>query len=174
DEGKVLGHGSFGPMEVRIGSPIAVGEVRMPLRDVVGPRRDAGRSRARHIKLYVTVRGTGFANDWDCWVYPAELPVGDPAGGTAGPGSGGTGESGQHIRVRTGSVYYCTSLNDTARRILAEGGKVFLNAFGKVVKGKEVVMHFTPVFWNTSWFRMRPPHTLGILVDPAHPAFRDF
>jgi hypothetical protein len=35
-------------------------------------------------------------------------------------------------------------------------------------------MNFTPVFWNTSWFKMRPPHTLGILVDPAHPMFNDF
>ena len=35
-------------------------------------------------------------------------------------------------------------------------------------------MNFTPVFWNTSWFKMRPPHTLGILLDPANPAFKDF
>lgn len=31
-----------------------------------------------------------------------------------------------------------------------------------------------PVFWNTSWFKMRPPHTLGILLDDRHPAFTDF
>lgn len=33
---------------------------------------------------------------------------------------------------------------------------------------------FTPVFWNTSWFKMRPPHTTGILVNPKHPLFRQF
>jgi hypothetical protein len=42
------------------------------------------------------------------------------------------------------------------------------------MKGKEVVNYFTPVFWNTSWFKMRPPHTLGIVCDPSHPAFAEF
>jgi len=51
---------------------------------------------------------------------------------------------------------------------------VFLNASGTVVKGKEVVQTFLPVFWNTSWFKMRPPHTLGFLCDPGNPAFADF
>lgn len=35
-------------------------------------------------------------------------------------------------------------------------------------------MHFLPVFWNTSWFRMRPPHTTGIYLNPDDPAFRYF
>jgi hypothetical protein len=43
-----------------------------------------------------------------------------------------------------------------------------------VVKGKEVAMSFTPVFWNTSWFKMRPPHVTGFVVDPGHPALADF
>ncbi len=54
------------------------------------------------------------------------------------------------------------------------GGKVFLNASGKVVKGKEVEMHFLPVFWNTSWFKMRPPHVTGMLIQDKSPAFNDF
>ena len=105
---------------------------------------------AAHIRLEVAVRNTSFANDWDCWVYP------------------------EHLSATPGGVYYCTTLNDSARSVLDHGGKVFLNAAGKIVKGKEVIMHFTPVFWNTSWFKMRPPHTLGILLDPKHPAFADF
>jgi hypothetical protein len=71
-------------------------------------------------------------------------------------------------------VYYTTVLDDKTKDILDKGGKVFFNASGKVIKGKEVVMNFTPVFWNTSWFKMRPPHTLGILCDPGHPAFNSF
>jgi hypothetical protein len=58
--------------------------------------------------------------------------------------------------------------------LLQNGGTVFLQAAGKIMKGKEVVNYFTPVFWNTSWFKMRPPHTLGILCNPKHPAFADF
>jgi hypothetical protein len=107
-------------------------------------------TKATKLKLEVTIDDTEFANDWSFWVYPAQLPA-----------------------IKT-NVYYCTSLDDKAQAVLADGGNVFLNASGKVVKGKEVVQTFLPVFWNTSWFKMRPPHTLGILCDPKHPAFTNF
>ena len=55
--------------------------------------------------------------------------------------------------------------------VLKKGGKVLLTAAGKTTYGKEVVQHFTPVFWNTSWFKMRPPHTTGILVENTHSIF---
>ena len=29
---------------------------------------------------------------------------------------------------------------------------------------------FSPIFWNTAWTNWQPPHTLGILCDPKHPA----
>ena len=102
------------------------------------------------LNLEIAVPNTQYVNDWEFWVYPAALPI-----------------------VKT-DVYYTTSLDDRAKEILNHGGKVFLNAAGKVVKGKEVIQSFTPVFWNTSWFKMRPPHTLGFVCDPKHPAFNDF
>jgi hypothetical protein len=105
---------------------------------------------ARQLHLEVAIDGTDFANGWDFWVYPAKLPM-----------------------VKN-KIYYCTELDKKAEEVLAKGGKVFLNAAGKVIKGKEVVQTFQPVFWNTSWFKMRPPHTLGILVDPKAEAFSDF
>lgn len=105
---------------------------------------------ATKLNLEVLINGTEFANDWNIWVYPAKLP-----------------------EVKN-EVYYCTSLDDKAKAVLASGGSVFFNAAGKVVKGKEVVQTFLPVFWNTSWFKMRPPHTLGILCDPKQAAFASF
>ncbi|WEA03965.1 glycoside hydrolase family 2 TIM barrel-domain containing protein [Mucilaginibacter sp. SJ] len=102
------------------------------------------------LTLEVSVPNTQYVNDWDFWVYPATLPA-----------------------VKT-DVYYTTSLDDKAREVLNRGGKVFLNAAGNVIKGKEIIQSFTPVFWNTSWFKMRPPHTLGFVCDPKHPAFNDF
>jgi hypothetical protein len=92
----------------------------------------------------------GISNDWPLWIYPSQLTL--PATG----------------------IFICDTLNAKAQEILAAGGKVLLLAAGRVQQGKEVVQHFTPVFWNTSWFKMRPPHTLGILCDPKHPAFKDF
>ena len=47
-------------------------------------------------------------------------------------------------------------------------------AAGKIQYGKEVKQYFTPVFWNTSWFKMRPPHTTGIFLNEYHPLFREF
>lgn len=100
--------------------------------------------------LQLSVPNTSFSNNWDFWVYPATLPA-----------------------VKT-NVYYTTTLDDKARQVLKDGGKVFLNGAGKVVKGKEIIQNFTPVFWNTSWFKMRPPHTLGFVCNPKHPMFADF
>ncbi len=105
---------------------------------------------ATKVNLEVLIDGTEYANDWDVWVFPAVLPV-----------------------VKT-DVYYTTSFDSKAKEILENGGKVFLNAAGKIVKGKEVTQTFLPVFWNTSWFKMRPPHTLGIVVDPKNPALAEF
>lgn len=105
---------------------------------------------AGHYKLEVSLDKLPIANDWDFWVYPSQLPAQD------------------------GDIYYCTSLDSKAEEVLSSGGKVFLNAAGKVVKGKEIAMQFTPVFWNTSWFKMRPPHVTGMFIQSKHPAFTDF
>jgi len=106
--------------------------------------------KASQLKLEVKISNTSFVNDWNFWVYPNQLPT-----------------------VNT-HVYYTDTLDEKAEEVLNKGGKVFLNTAGKVIKGKEVVQYFTPVFWNTSWFKMRPPHTLGIFLNPKHPAFAEF
>lgn len=108
-------------------------------------------TKASKLNVEVTVDNTAFANDWSFWVYPSLLPT-----------------------VQTDDVYYTTTLDAKAEDVLNKGGKVFLNAAGKVVKGKEIVMQFTPVFWNTSWFKMRPPHVTGFVADTRHPLFNHF
>jgi hypothetical protein len=105
---------------------------------------------AEKLELEISIENSSYVNNWNVWVYPSKLP-----------------------EIKN-DVYYTTSLDAKAKAVLAKGGKVFLNASGKIVKGKEVVQTFLPVFWNTSWFKMRPPHTLGILVDPKNKAFADF
>lgn len=47
-------------------------------------------------------------------------------------------------------------------------------AAGKVRYGSDVKQYYLPVFWNTSWFKMRPPHTTGAYIDSTHPLFNDF
>jgi hypothetical protein len=101
------------------------------------------------LKLHVSVNN--HSNKWNLWVYPEKLPLSDTAG-----------------------IYFCNELDSISTAILKKGGKVFLMAAGRVEKGKDVIQYLTPVFWNTSWFRMRPPHTTGILIKNNHPAFSDF
>jgi hypothetical protein len=145
DKKNAIAKGTFTNRTIPIGNCNPVGDLHVPLSVVKGPMR---------VQLEVSIRNTSYANDWSCWVYPAHLPS------AGGPGAD--------------TVYYCTDLDDKAHAILDKGGKVFLNASRSVVKGKEVVATFQPVFWNTSWFKMRPPHTLGIVCDPGNPVFADF
>lgn len=105
---------------------------------------------AKKLNLEVAIEGTEAINDWGFWVYPATA------------------------KLVGGSVYTTDTLDVKALEILQKGGNVLITAAGKVSYGKEVVQQFTPVFWNTSWFKMRPPHTTGILVNPKHPLFRHF
>ncbi|TXK49346.1 beta-glucuronidase [Pontibacter qinzhouensis] len=108
-------------------------------------------TKASKLNLFIKLAETNFVNDWNVWVYPAEeLPV-----------------------VKS-DVYYTKVLDKKAEEVLNRGGSVFLDAAGSVVKGKEVMMYFTPAFWNTSWFKMRPPHTTGSLIKADHPAFEYF
>jgi hypothetical protein len=102
-------------------------------------------------KLILEVTVEGYSNSWEFWVYPSNLPS-----------------------IDTTAVYTCNTLDSKAKEILKTGGKVLVLAAGKVENGKDVVQQFTPVFWNTSWFKMRPPHTTGILVEEKHPVFTNF
>jgi hypothetical protein len=104
---------------------------------------------ATKFNLEVTI--DNYKNDWNFWVYPAVLP-----------------------KVDTTTIYFCDVFNSKAEEVLNNGGNVFLYSSGKVENGKDVKQYFTPVFWNTSWFKMNPPHTTGILVKESSPAFADF
>lgn len=102
------------------------------------------------LKMEVYINGTDILNHWNFWVYPAE------------------------IEINTGGVYTTDTLDEQAKRILEQGGNVLITAAGKISYGKDVVQYLTPVFWNTSWFKMRPPHTTGIWVNTYHPLFKNF
>ncbi|RXK86637.1 sugar-binding domain-containing protein [Filimonas effusa] len=106
--------------------------------------------KASRLRLEAFIENTAIANEWDFWVYP------------------------KSVEEPSAKIYYTDTLDAKAEAVLKKGGTVFMNAAGRVVKGKEIVQYFTPVFWNTSWFKMRPPHTLGIWIDTASAAFKDF
>ncbi len=90
-------------------------------------------------------------NHWDFWVYPSEVEM-----------------------PRVKDIYVADSLDAKAQKMLQKGGKVLLLVAGKVKMGEDVKQTYLPVFWNTSWFKMRPPHTTGATIDKTHPLFKYF
>ncbi len=103
------------------------------------------------LNLEISIKGTEHINDWDFWVYPA-----------------------QQTKPNANGIYTCKTLDEKAIKTLNDGGKVLLLAAGNISYGKEVVQYFQPAFWNTSWFKMRPPHTTGVFINNNHPVFNDF
>ena len=139
--GKVYAKGTVGTQTIPIGNLCALGSVDMNLKGIDTPQK---------LNLEVCIEGSDAVNDWDFWVYPAQ------------------------VELTQGSVYTTDTLDEKAVSVLKEGGNVLITAAGKIQYGKEVKQYFTPVFWNTSWFKMRPPHTTGIFLNEYHPLFREF
>lgn len=106
------------------------------------------------LTLSVTVSSTNATtavNHWDFWVYP------------------------EHIEMPSAKDIYITdTLDNRALKVLEKGGSVLIEAAGKVRYGNDVKQTYLPVFWNTSWFKMRPPHTTGAAIATDHPLFRNF
>ncbi len=146
-QGKEMTHGVLSRHDIAIGKNIPLGSLSIPLAAVEAPR-----------KLTLTVSttpqnsiGQRIENKWDFWVYPKEvtMPTGD-------------------------GILITDTLDEKACDVLRKGGKVLIAAAGKVRYGNDVKQTYLPVFWNTSWFKMRPPHTTGASIDTTHPLFRHF
>jgi hypothetical protein len=103
-------------------------------------------------QLILTVSIADYQNSWDMFVYPALLPD-------------------------IGRVLVTQKLDDKAMQTLNNGGEVLLTLKKGAIKpenGGSIQVGFSSIFWNTAWTRGQPPHTLGILCDPKHPALKEF
>jgi hypothetical protein len=104
-------------------------------------------------KIILTVSVNDYENSWDIFVYPDSLP-----------------------RVKD-QVYITQQFDDSALNLLKKGGKVLLSVKQgsvKAEKGGNIAVGFSSIFWNTTWTENQPPHTLGILCNPKHPALQEF
>jgi hypothetical protein len=112
----------------------------------------ASLSAPQKLTLVVSVKNTDFKNQWDFWVYPSVQ------------------------EVIPGNVLVTDKLDKKSAEVLSKGGSVLLLGYGNIgrEKGAQVAIGFSSIFWNTAWTNNQPPHTLGILCDPAHPLFSDF
>ncbi len=156
-DGKDIASGKLPTATIPLGHPFALGAIDLPLSDVAAPRQ---------LLLRVGIEGTAIENDWDLWIYPAQQDATIPE-----------------------AILIVETLTPEALDTLQRGGKVLLIPAPKTdkrvkegKKGKErkagktgsVPPGFSPIFWNTFWTQQQPPHTLGILCDPANPALAKF
>ncbi|MBQ9664924.1 MAG: beta galactosidase jelly roll domain-containing protein [Bacteroidaceae bacterium] len=150
DNRKIYARGEMPARDLPVGGNIDLGHISVSLSDIKEPA---------HMELVVYIQGAepgNGVNTWDFWVYPTSSVA--------------------NIQYEKKTwmpkdIYVTDSLDAKAMKVLNKGGKVLICAAGKVTYGKEVVQQFTPVFWNTSWFKMRPPHTTGIYVEREHSIF---
>lgn len=139
--GHKLTSGRLPRTTIPLGNGFQLGKIHARLENVKAPA-----------KLLITVglKGTPFVNDWDIWVYPADLDT-EPSK----------------------KVLITETFDERTMSALKSGQKVFLMPPLNCIDS-DVPAGFTSIFWNTQWTRQQPPHTLGILCDPKHPALKRF
>jgi hypothetical protein len=143
-QGQVIKSGKLKSSDIALGNCIPLGKISLPLSNIVN---------AQQLKLEVSV--DSFSNSWDFWVYPASKNV------VAGS---------EKIKV-------VTSLDPSTRQFLEQGGSVLLTLKKGTLRpeyGGKIAIGFSSIFWNTAWTKGQPPHTLGILCNPNHPALAGF
>jgi hypothetical protein len=142
--GEFLQRGRLAERDVPWGNGIPLGEIVLPLADLAAPAR-----------YRLTVRLADGENGWDFWVYPADPPAAPPEA----------------------ELLLARRLDAAAIDRLKSGGKVLLVLEKGTVKpeqGGDAALGFSSIFWNTAWTSKQPPHTLGLLCDPKHPALAEF
>jgi hypothetical protein len=102
------------------------------------------------LSVTVSVKDTPYTNNWDIWVY------------SDGP-----------YRAPPEGIIIADHLDDQVIKTLDAGKNVLLMPFMEEIDS-DIPAGFTTIFWNTAWTRRQPPHTLGLLCKPKHPAFSKF
>ena len=102
------------------------------------------------LSVTVSVKDTPYTNNWDIWVYPPGLDTKPPE-----------------------NILIADSLDGQVETALKAGRKVLLMPPLNTVDS-DIPAGFSSIFWNTQWTRRQPPHTLGILCNPKHPALAEF
>jgi len=139
-----IARGHLPVCDVAAGDLHLLGKVSIPLASVPAPAK---------VTLTLGAEDQGFANEWNLFVFPA-----DP-------------------EVDIGSGITVTRSLDEAIGVLDGGGTVLWNPRPSEIAddpSRPLVAGFSSIFWNTAWTEWQPPHTLGILCDPGHPALGKF
>jgi hypothetical protein len=140
-DGREIVSGQLPEITIPLGNGIQLGEIEVPFANVAAPAK---------LLVTVSLKGTEFTNNWDIWVYPADLDAKPPE-----------------------NVLVADQLDEQVSNALKGGKKVLLMPPLNSIDS-DIPAGFSTIFWNTQWTRRQPPHTLGILCDPKHPALAKF
>ena len=141
---------------IPLGKNHYLGTFTFPLTSFIDPSK---------LTLSVTISSgeREWKNHWDFWVVPSLERESESVKAK--------------VELKKGfvdGVYISDTLDTWAIETLKRGHKVLLTAAGKVRYGNDIKQNYLPVFWNTSWFKMRPPHVTGAYIDNNHPIYCDF
>jgi hypothetical protein len=140
--GKVVASGNWTVRDIPIGKNIALGNITFDLSSLPAPQA---------YKLVAGLGGAQVENDWDFWLYPANIDMGTP----------------KDVLV--------TPSWEQAAGYLAQGGKVLFipTADNLRASGRNPPLDNLPVFWNRA---MNPKLSamLGLWCDIKSPALAEF
>jgi hypothetical protein len=140
EQEREIASGKLPGLSVPTGRLTALGTIKTLLASAHAPSK---------LTVTVSLQGTKFVNDWEIWVYPANVTPAAPA-----------------------DVVVSEKWAE-AKSALNEGKKVvfFPHATdpAQTMRGR-----FLPVFWSPVWFPNQKPNTMGLLCDPQHPLLKQF
>ncbi|MFL6332619.1 MAG: sugar-binding domain-containing protein [Pyrinomonadaceae bacterium] len=138
--GRVFASGRWPARTIPLGKNSSLGRVSVDLSKLPAPRQ---------YRLVVGLQGTAAENDWNFWLYPAD------------------------VRTDAPRDLLVTSSWDEAEAKLQEGGKALYVPRRADLAWTSPPLDDVPVFWNRlmgpAWGRM-----LGLLTDARHPALSSF
>lgn len=149
-EGSIMQKGSFRDVQMDGGGLTTVGAIELDL-DAV--------TRAGQWSIDCRIAGTDYSNTYPLWVYPSIEKVDIPEG-----------------------IVVAEKLDRKLYQQLQAGAKVLFFPQSEDVRENSLEGHFIPEFWNYGMFKgisewlEKPvsPGTLGLLMDPEHPALGGF
>lgn len=147
--GKTVAGGQWEPRAIPIGKNIPLGKVSADLSKLAAPGA---------YKLVIGLRDTPVENDWNFWLYPAQVQTNAPA-----------------------DLLATSTWSDATKRLAAGGKVLFLPGANDLDPAKSPAMKNVPVFWNIQ-MTVRPPQNprprfdamLDLLCDSKHPALAEF
>jgi hypothetical protein len=139
-KGAAVVQGELSKRTIPIGKGIGLGKVSVDLSKLTAPKQ---------YKLAIGIKGTEFENDWNFWLYPAQVNAATPK-----------------------DIFVTSSWSEAETR-LKSGGKVLFIPRNANLDWTSPPLDTVPVFWNRlmgpGWSRM-----LGLWNDVKHPALSQF